>query len=143
MAGEITVTVTGNLTDDPALRYTPSGTPVCNFRVAQTPRSYDRDSGKWRDGEAVFLTCNAWRDMAEHVAESLTKGARVIVAGRLRQRTYETSTGEKRTVMEVDVDDVGASLRYTAAKVARLDRPAPATSSQDQWAAEPADEPPF
>src|SRR5918999_6527287 len=106
MAGETTVTIVGNLVADPELRFTPSGAAVASFRVASTPRTYDRQSGEWKDGEALFLTCNIWRQAAENVAESLTRGMRVIVQGRLRQRTYETKEGEKRTVYEVEVDEI-------------------------------------
>lgn len=112
MAGDTTITVVGNLTADPELRFTPSGAAVANFTVASTPRIYDRQSGEWKDGEALFLRCNIWREAAENVAESLTRGARVIVTGRLKQRSFETREGEKRTVVEVEVDEIGPSLRY-------------------------------
>ncbi|SNY53691.1 single-stranded DNA-binding protein [Paractinoplanes atraurantiacus] len=124
MAGETTITVVGNLTDDPELRFTPSGAAVAKFRIASTPRYLDRESGEWRDGEPLFLSCNIWRDPAENVAESLQRGARVIVQGRLRQRSYETTEGEKRTVYELEVDEVGPSLRYARAKVMRMTRTA-------------------
>ena len=122
MAGETTITVIGNLTDDPELRFTPSGAAVAKFRIASTPRTMDRQSGEWKDGEPLFLACNVWRDAAEHVAESLQRGARVIVQGRLRQRSYETREGEKRTVYEPEVDEIGPSLRYATAKVQKMNR---------------------
>ncbi|MBO3739386.1 single-stranded DNA-binding protein [Actinoplanes flavus] len=122
MAGETTITVVGNLTDDPELRFTPSGAAVAKFRIASTPRTLDRQTGEWKDGEPLFLACNIWRDAAEHVAESLTRGARVIVQGRLRQRSYETKEGEKRTVYELEVDEIGPSLRYATAKVQKASR---------------------
>ncbi|AYE93507.1 single-stranded DNA-binding protein [Mycobacterium paragordonae] len=122
MAGDTTITVVGNLTADPELRFTPSGAAVANFTVASTPRIYDRQSGEWKDGEALFLRCNIWREAAENVAESLTRGARVIVTGRLKQRSFETREGEKRTVVEVEVDEIGPSLRYATAKVNKASR---------------------
>ncbi|MGH3828023.1 MAG: single-stranded DNA-binding protein [Pseudonocardiaceae bacterium] len=122
MAGETVITVIGNLTADPELRFTPSGAAVANFTVASTPRTLDRQSGEWKDGEALFLRCNIWRQAAENTAESLTRGMRVIVSGRLRQRSYETREGEKRTVMEMDVDEVGPSLKYATAKVNKASR---------------------
>ncbi|GID29150.1 single-stranded DNA-binding protein [Paractinoplanes brasiliensis] len=122
MAGETVITVVGNLTDDPELRFTPSGAAVAKFRIASTPRTMDRQSGEWKDGEPLFLACNIWRDAAEHVAESLQRGSRVIVQGRLRQRSYETREGEKRTVYELEVDEIGPSLRYATAKVQRMNR---------------------
>lgn len=122
MAGETVITVIGNLVADPELRFTPSGAAVANFRIASTPRTFDRQTNEWKDGEALFLTCSAWRDMAENVAESLTRGSRVIVSGRLKSRSYETKEGEKRTVMELDVDEIGPSLRYATAKVAKTSR---------------------
>ena len=122
MAGDTTITVVGNLTADPELRFTPSGAAVANFTVASTPRIYDRQSGEWKDGEALFLRCNIWREAAENVAESLTRGSRVIVTGRLKQRSFETREGEKRTVMEVEVDEIGPSLRYATAKVNKASR---------------------
>ena len=121
-AGDVTITVIGNLTDDPELRFTPSGAAVAKFRVASTPRFLDRQSGEWKDGEPLFLACNIWRDAAEHVAESLQRGTRVIVTGRLRQRSYETREGEKRTVIELEVDEIGPSLRYATAKVQKMAR---------------------
>jgi single-strand DNA-binding protein len=122
MAGETTVTVIGNLTADPELRFTPSGAAVASFTVASTPRTFDRQSGEWKDGEALFLRCNIWRQAAENVAESLTRGARVIVNGRLKQRSFDTREGEKRTVVELDVDEIGPSLRYATAKVNKVSR---------------------
>src|SRR6266542_4441047 len=122
MAGDTTITVIGNLTDDPELRFTPSGAAVAKFRVASTPRFLDRASGEWKDGEPLFLSCTVWRQAAENVAESLQRGARVIVSGRLRQRSYETREGEKRTVIELEVDEIGPSLRYATAKVQKMSR---------------------
>lgn len=135
MAGETTLTIVGNLVDDPELRYTAAGAPVANFRVASTPRVYDRTKGEFADGDPLFLTCTAWRDMAEHVAESLTRGSRVIVSGQLRQDTYETKEGERRTVYKVSVDDIGPSLRYATAAVHRKARGGPqAGPADDPWA---------
>jgi single-strand DNA-binding protein len=122
MAGETIITVVGNLTDDPELRFTPSGAAVAKFRVASTPRTLDRASGEWRDGEPLFLACTVWRQAAENVAESLQRGSRVIISGRLRQRSYETREGEKRTVIELEVDEIGPSLRYATAKVQKMSR---------------------
>jgi single-strand DNA-binding protein len=122
MSGETTVTVIGNVTADPELRFTPSGTAVANLTVASTPRSFDRDSSEWKDGETLFLRCNIWRQTAENVAESLVRGARVIVHGRIKQRSFETREGEKRTVLELDVDEIGPSLRYATATVNKLNR---------------------
>jgi single-strand DNA-binding protein len=146
-AGDVTITVIGNLTDDPELRFTPSGAAVAKFRVASTPRFLDRQTNEWKDGEPLFLTCNVWRQAAENVAESLQRGARVIVSGRLRQRSYETREGEKRTVMELEVDEIGPSLRYATAKVQKMSRSSQggfgsgggnsggaATSADDPWA---------
>ncbi|MFF0541319.1 single-stranded DNA-binding protein [Nocardia thailandica] len=121
-AGDTVITVIGNLTADPELRFTPAGQAVANFTVASTPRVFDRNTNEWKDGEALFLRCNIWREAAENVAESLTRGARVIVSGRLKQRSYETREGEKRTVVELEVDEVGPSLRYATAKVAKAGR---------------------
>jgi single-strand DNA-binding protein len=121
-AGDTQITIAGNLVDDPELRFTPSGQPVAKFRVASTPRFLDKTTNEWKDGDSLFLTCNVWRQAAENVAESLTRGTRVIVSGRLRQRSYETKEGEKRTVYEVEVDDVGPSLRNASAKVNRVAR---------------------
>ncbi|MGH3971188.1 MAG: single-stranded DNA-binding protein [Mycobacterium sp.] len=122
MAGDTIITGVGNLTADPELRFTPSGAAVANFTVASTPRIYDRQSGEWKDGEALFLRCSIWREAAENVAESLTRGSRVIVSGRLKQRSFETREGEKRTVVEVEVDEIGPSLRYATAKVNKASR---------------------
>lgn len=122
MAGETVITVVGNLVADPELRFTPSGAAVANFRIASTPRTFDRQSNEWKDGETLFLRCSIWREAAESVAESLTKGTRVIVQGRLVQRSYETREGEKRTVYELQVDEVGPSLRYATAKVTKTQR---------------------
>ena len=168
-AGDTTITIIGNLVSDPELRYTPTGQAVATFRVASTPRYMDRTSNEWKDGESLFLSCNVWRQAAENVAESLQRGMRVIVSGRLRQRSYETREGEKRTVYEVEVDDVGPSLRNASAKVNRSNRSSGsgfgggqsgaggqagyggttgARANDDPWAADPADsgfsdEPPF
>ena len=122
MAGEPVVTIVGNLTGDPELRFTPSGAAVANFTVASTPRTFDRQSNEWKDGETLFMRCSIWRDAAENVAESLQRGTRVIVSGRLKSRSYETKEGEKRTVVEMDVDEVGPSLRYANAKVTKTSR---------------------
>lgn len=119
MAGDTIVTIVGNLTADPELRYTASGAPVANFTVASTPRTFDRNSGQWKDGETLFMRCSVWRDVAENVADSLTKGTRVIVQGRLQQRSYETRDGQQRTTVELQVDEVGPSLRYARAQVNR------------------------
>jgi single-strand DNA-binding protein len=121
-AGDTQITIAGNLVDDPELRFTPAGQPVAKFRVASTPRFRDNSTGEWKDGDSLFLTCNVWRQAAENVAESLHRGTRVIVSGRLRQRSYETKEGEKRTVYEVEVDDVGPSLRNASAKVNKVAR---------------------
>ena len=149
--GDVTVTVTGNLTSDPELRFTPNGSAVASFTVASTTRVLDRDSNQWKDGDTLFLRCSVWRQYAENVAESLTKGTRVIVTGRLKQRSYETKEGEKRTVVEMDVDDVGPALRNATAKVNRVTRGSDggynssATAPlDDPWAAPVStDEPPF
>ncbi|MGH8840263.1 MAG: single-stranded DNA-binding protein [Jiangellaceae bacterium] len=140
MAGETVITVVGNLTDDPELRFTPSGAAVANFRVASTPRTFDRQTNEWKDGDPLFLSCSVWRHAAENVAESLQRGARVVVTGRLKQRSYETREGEKRTVVELDVDEIGPSLRYATAKVTKTQRSgggfsggAPATGGADPW----------
>ncbi|HEY7177267.1 MAG TPA: single-stranded DNA-binding protein [Micromonosporaceae bacterium] len=122
MAGDTVITVIGNLTDDPELRFTPSGAAVAKFRVASTPRFLDKASGEWKDGDPLFLSCTVWRQAAENVAESLQRGSRVIVSGRLRQRSYETKEGEKRTVYELEVDEIGPSLRYATAKVQKMSR---------------------
>ena len=145
-AGDTTITLIGNLVDDPELRFTPSGAAVAKFRVASTPRYLDKTTNEWKDGESLFLQCNIWRQAAENVAESLTKGMRVILTGRLKQRSYETKEGEKRTVFEVEVDEVGPSLRNATAKVTRTQRAAggnggggfsaPAADfNEDPWAA--------
>jgi single-strand DNA-binding protein len=153
-AGDTQITLIGNLVDDPQLRYTPTGQAVANFRVASTPRFLDKTTNEWKDGDSLFLSCNVWRQAAENVAESLQRGMRVIVTGRLRQRSYETKEGEKRTVYEIEVDEVGPSLRNASAKVARSSRATGAPSgsggqggygggsqrpSDDPWASEPAD----
>jgi len=122
MAGDTIITVVGNLTADPELRFTPSGAAVANFTVASTPRMFDRQTNEWKDGEALFMRCNVWRQAAENVAESLTRGARVVVTGRLKQRSFETKEGEKRTVVELEVDEIGPSLRYATAKVNKVSR---------------------
>ena len=122
MAGETTITVVGNLVDDPELRFTPSGAAVANFRIASTPRTFDRQTNEWKDGDALFLSCSVWRQAAENVAESLVKGMRVVVNGRLKSRQYETREGEKRTVFEIEVEEVGPSLKYATAKVTRTTR---------------------
>jgi single-strand DNA-binding protein len=171
-AGDTTITIIGNLVNDPELRYTPTGQAVATFRVASTPRFMDRQTNEWKDGDSLFLSCNVWRQAAENVAESLQRGMRVIVSGRLRQRSYETKEGEKRTVYEVEVDEVGPSLRNASAKVNRSARSGSGSGSgfgggqssqgsqggygggaggranDDPWAAEPgdsgfSDEPPF
>jgi single-strand DNA-binding protein len=122
MAGETVITVVGNLVDDPELRFTPSGAAVANFRIASTPRTFDRQTNEWKDGDALFLSCSVWRQAAENVAESLQRGMRVVVQGRLKQRSYETREGEKRTVVELEVDEIGPSLRYATAKVNKASR---------------------
>jgi single-strand DNA-binding protein len=168
-AGDTTITIIGNLVNDPELRYTPTGQAVATFRVASTPRFMDRTTNEWKDGDSLFLSCNVWRQAAENVAESLQRGMRVIVSGRLRQRSYETKEGEKRTVYEIEVDEVGPSLRNASAKVSRSTRSTSGggggfgggqpgqggyggggggRASDDPWAADPADngfsdEPPF
>jgi single-strand DNA-binding protein len=170
MAGETVITIIGNLTDDPELRFTPSGAAVANFTVASTPRTFNRQTNAWEDGETLFMRCSVWRQVAENAAESLQRGMRVIVSGRLKQRSFETREGEKRTVVELDVDEVGPSLRYATAKVTKTQRQgggfgggapqgggdpwatqgAPAQGGQapggDPWASGPpasAEEPPF
>jgi len=139
MAGDTVITVVGNLTDDPDLRFTPSGAAVANFTVASTPRFFDKQTNDWKDGDALFLRCSVWRQAAESVAESLTRGARVIVQGRLKQRSYETREGEKRTTYELEVEEVGPSLKYATAKVTKTTRSgggggAQAASGNDPWA---------
>jgi single-strand DNA-binding protein len=163
-AGDTQITIVGNLVADPELRFTPAGQPVATFRVASTPRYMDRETNEWKDGDSLFLTCNVWRQAAENAAESLQRGMRVIVSGRLRQRNYETKEGEKRTVYEVEVDDVGPSLRNASAKVTRANRSSGGFSggqgggnqggqgssgggrAEDPWASDSggySDEPPF
>jgi len=164
--GDTNITMVGNLTDDPELRFTPSGYAVANFTIASTTKNYDKATGTWKDGDTLFLRCSIWREAAEQVAESLSKGMRAIVTGRLKQRSYETKEGEKRTVFELEVDEVGPSLRYATAKVTRTQRQGAATGgfasapaadvvSDDPWASAPSspagggwatttnDEPPF
>lgn len=141
MAGDTTITVIGNLTDEPELRFTPSGAAVTRFRIASTPRIFDRQSSEWRDGEPLFLSCSIWRQPAENVAESLSRGSRVIVTGRLRQRSYETREGEKRTVIELDVDEVGPSLRYATAQVRKMDRSNGRTATPNRTADSTGDDP--
>jgi len=165
MAGETIITVVGNLTADPELRFTPSGAAVASFTIASTPRTFDRNSNEWKDGEALFLRCSIWRQAAENAAESLTRGMRVIASGRLKQRSYETREGEKRTVIELDVDEIGPSLKYASAKVNRTQRGSSSgggfggsgsegggsAPSDDPWGSAPpagggggfSDEPPF
>ena len=133
MAGETLITVVGNLTDDPELRFTPSGAAVANFTVASTPRTLNKQTNEWEDGEAMFLRCSIWRQAAENVAESLQKGARVIVQGRMRARTWETREGEKRTSFEIDVDEIGPSLRWATAKVARVSRAGGGGGYRRRW----------
>lgn len=140
MAGETVITVVGNLTADPELRYTQNGLAVANFTIASTPRTMDRQSNEWKDGDPLFLRASVWREFAEHVAGSLTKGARVIATGRLKQRQYETKEGEKRTSMELEVDEIGPSLRYATAQVTRAQSGATGAgqsrapqASQEQW----------
>src|ERR1700710_2788660 len=122
MAGDTIITVVGNLTGAPELRFTPSGAAVANFTVASTPRAFDRQSNEWKDQETLFMRCSVWREAAENIAESLVRGNRVVVTGRLKSRSYETKEGEKRTVVELEVDEVGPSLRYATAKVNRTQR---------------------
>lgn len=148
--GDVNVTVVGNLTGDPELRFTPNGQAVASFTVASTTRVLDRNSNEWKDGDTMFLRCSVWRQYAENVAESLTKGTRVIVTGRLKQRSYETKEGEKRSVVELDVDDVGPVLRNATAKVTRATRGESGYNGgggapmDDPWAAPVAsEEPPF
>lgn len=132
MANDTTITVIGNLTNDPELRFTPAGAAVANFTIASTPRTFDRNSNEWKDGEALFLRCSVWREAAENVAESLTKGMRVILSGDLKQRSYETKEGEKRTVIELEVQEIGPSLKYANAKVNRTQRTGGNTSQPAQ-----------
>ena len=155
-AGDITVTVVGNLTNEPELRFTPSGAAVASFTIASSSRVLDKTTNEWKDGDTVFMRCSVWRQYAENVAESLQKGMRVIATGRLKQRSYETREGEKRTVVEMEVDDVGPALRYATAKVNKVQRTGGGFGGEsgagtsgptdDPWAASPAggfDEPPF
>ena len=135
MAGETIITVVGNLTADPELRYTQNGVAVANFTIASTPRNFDRASGEWKDGEALFMRASVWREFAEHVASSLTKGARVVATGRLRQRSYETKEGEKRTSIELEVDEIGPSLRYATAQVQRQSSGGAKAAVDDAWSA--------
>jgi single-strand DNA-binding protein len=141
MAGDTVITVIGNLTGDPELRFTPSGAAVANFTVASTPRQFDRQTNEWKDGETLFMRCSVWRDAAENVAESLQRGARVIVSGRLKSRSYETKEGEKRTVVEMDVDEVGPSLRYATAKVNKTQRGASSSFGGGQGSYPQQDDP--
>jgi single-strand DNA-binding protein len=156
MAGETVITVVGNLTADPELRFTPSGAAVASFTIASTPRTFDRNTNEWKDGEALFLRCSIWRQAAENAAESLQRGMRVVAQGRLKQRSFETREGEKRTVVEMDVDEIGPSLRYATAKVNRTQRGSSTSGgfgasaggvADDPWGSAPAagstDEPPF
>ena len=162
MAGDTVITVVGNLTADPELRFTPSGAAVASFTIASTPRQFDRNTHEWKDGEALFLRCSIWRQAAENVAESLQRGMRVVAQGRLKQRSFETREGEKRTVIELDVDEVGPSLRYATAKVNRTQRGSSSggfgssgsggsDTADDPWGTPPppsggggfSDEPPF
>jgi single-strand DNA-binding protein len=143
MAGETVITLVGNLVEDPELRFTPSGAAVANFRVASTPRTFDRQNNEWKDGETLFLSCSVWRQAAENVAESLQRGMRVIISGRLKSRSYETREGEKRTVFEIDVDEVGPSLKTATAKVTKTTRSGgggygSAPSDNDPWATQAA-----
>ena len=145
MAGETLITVVGNLTGDPELRFTPSGAAVANFTIASTPRNFDKNSNEWKDGDTLFLNCSIWRQAAENVAESLQKGMRVVAQGRLKQRSYETREGEKRTVVELEVEEVGPSLKYATAKVARVQRSgggggygSQGGGGDDPWASSPA-----
>lgn len=139
MAGDTVITLVGNLVDDPELRFTPSGAAVAKFRIASTPRTFDRQTSEWKDGDSLFLTCNVWRQPAENVAESLQRGMRVIVQGRLQQRSYETKEGEKRTVFEVEVDEVGPSLRTATAKVVKAQRQQSQQNGGGQRQAQQAD----
>ena len=144
MSNETTITVTGNLVDNPELRFTPSGVPVARFRIASTPRYRDNATGEWKDGDTLFLTCQVWRQAAENVAETLQKGMRAIVAGRLRQRSYETKEGEKRTVYELQADEVGVSLRNATAKVTKATRTGNGQAGgEGEASGSYSDEPPF
>jgi single-strand DNA-binding protein len=145
MAGETIITVVGNLTSDPELRYTQNGLAVANFTIASTPRNFDRASNDWKDGDSLFLRASVWREFAEHVAGSLTKGTRVIATGRLKQRSYETKEGEKRTSIELEVDEIGPSLRYATAQITRAassregGAPRGGAIADEPWAATPAE----
>ena len=144
VSNETTITITGNLVDDPELRFTPAGQPVARFRIASAPRYRDNATGEWKDGDALFLTCNVWRQQAENVAESLTKGMRAIVTGRLRQRSYETQDGDKRTVYELQADEVGVSLRSASATVTKTTRTGNGGGqTSDPWADNADNRPPF
>ena len=146
MTGEPIITVVGNLTADPDLRFTSAGMAVLDFTVASTPRGYDRESGEWRDGDTLFLRCSLWRQAAQNAAESLSKGTRVIVQGRLRQRSFETKEGDKRTVVELDVDAIGPELHHASAKVTKVNRGGGTTADDDPWQSPPSathDEVPF
>lgn len=142
MSNETEITIIGNLTADPELRYTQNGLPVANFTIASTPRTFDRQANEWKDGEALFLRCNVWREFAEHVAGSLTKGMRVVAQGRLRQRSYQDREGQSRTAIELEIDEIGPSLRYATATVTRAQSPQggqagrtrPQTASEEPWA---------
>jgi single-strand DNA-binding protein len=146
MSGETLITVVGNVTGDPELRFTPSGAAVANFTVASTPRQFDKASNEWKDGETLFMRVSVWRDQAENVAESIVRGTRVVVTGRLKSRSYETKEGERRTVVEMDADEVAPSLRYASAKVQRTQRQgapqggqgAPNAGQEDQWTTGPS-----
>ena len=138
MAGETTLTVIGNLTTDPELRFTPNGAAVANFTIASTPRTFDRATNDWKDGETLFLRCSVWREAAENAAESLTKGTRVVAHGVLKPRSYETKEGEKRTVIEFEIEEIGASLRYATAKITRSGKQAPAAAAANHPANQPA-----
>ena len=137
MSADTVITIVGNLTGDPELRFTPSGAAVASFTIASTPRSFDRATNEWKDGDTLFLRCSIWRQAAEYVGESLTRGMRVIAQGRLKQRSYKTSEGDKRTVVELDVDEVGPSLRYATAKVNRSQRASDEAPADDPWTQEP------
>jgi single-strand DNA-binding protein len=141
MAGETTLTVVGNLTSDPEIRYTQSGAAVCSFTVASTPRTYDAQSGQWKDGDALFMRVNTWRTLAENCSESLRRGNRVIASGRLRQRSFETKEGEKRTVVELEADDIGPSLKFAQATVRKVDRDGGNQQPRQQSGHAPADDP--
>lgn len=145
MANETTLTLAGNLTADPELRYTPAGAALCKFTVASTPRNYDKNTSEWKDGDPLFMNCSAWREMAENIAESLHKGSRVLVTGRLKLNRWKTPEGENRQAMQLDVEEVGPSLRYATAQVKKLTRTggAPAAGAADPWESNTNAEPPF